>query len=189
MLSQLGALRIELARKLDLIPKDKFNLLWVVEFPFFEYDEDSGEWLAMHHPFTSPLDECLPYLESDKSKVRAKAYDLVLNGIELASGSIRITNPELQNRMFELLGLSHEVAHRKFGFLMDAFKYGAPPHGGMGLGLDRLVMQLLQADSLRDVVAFPKVQNASELMTSAPADVDEAQLRDLGIAIIPQENA
>ncbi len=187
VLTQLGALRIELARKLDLIPKDQYNLLWVVEFPFFEYDEDTGEWLAMHHPFTSPLDECLPYLETDKGKVRAKAYDLVLNGIELASGSIRITNPELQNRMFNLLGLSDEEAHRKFGFLIDAFKYGAPPHGGMGLGLDRLVMQLLQADSLRDVVAFPKVQNASELMTSAPADVDAQQLKDLGIAIVEPE--
>ena len=187
VLTQLGALRIELARKLDLIPKDQYNLLWVVEFPFFEYDEDTGEWLAMHHPFTSPLDECLPYLETDKGKVRAKAYDLVLNGIELASGSIRITNPELQNRMFNLLGLSDEEAHRKFGFLIDAFKYGAPPHGGMGLGLDRLVMQLLQADSLRDVVAFPKVQNASELMTSAPADVDAQQLKDLGIAVVETE--
>ncbi len=187
VLTELGAVRIELAHKLDLIPKDQFNLLWVVEFPFFEYDEETGEWLAMHHPFTAPLDECLPYLETDKSKVRAKAYDLVLNGIELASGSIRITNPELQNRMFRLLGLSDEVAHRKFGFLIDAFKYGAPPHGGMGLGLDRLVMQLLQADSLRDVIAFPKVQNASELMTAAPADVDESQLRDLGIQIAPQE--
>ncbi len=187
VLSQLGSLRIELAKKLNLIPANQFNLLWIVEFPFFEYDEENGEWVAMHHPFTSPLDECLPYLEEDKSKVRAKAYDLVLNGIELASGSIRITNPELQQRMFDLLGMDKETAHRKFGFLMDAFKYGAPPHGGMGLGLDRLVMQLLQAESLRDVVAFPKVQNASELMTSAPADVDEAQLRDLGIAIIPQD--
>lgn len=189
VLTELGTLRTELARKLNLIPKDQYNLLWVVEFPFFEYDEETGEWLAMHHPFTAPLDECLPYLESDKGKVRAKAYDLVLNGIELASGSIRITNPELQNRMFNLLGLSDEEAHRKFGFLIDAFKYGAPPHGGMGLGLDRLVMQLLQADSLRDVVAFPKVQNASELMTSAPADVDEQQLKDLGIAIVPQEKS
>lgn len=138
----------------------------------------------MHHPFTSPLDECLPYLESDKGNVRAKAYDLVLNGTELCSGSIRITNPELQDRIFALLGLSEEEAHNKFGFLLDAFKYGAPPHGGLGLGLDRLVMLMLKKDNLRDVIAFPKVQNASELMTMAPSTVDEKQLKELGIDIV-----
>ncbi|MBQ1517039.1 MAG: aspartate--tRNA ligase [Clostridia bacterium] len=182
VMSILGALRLEAARRLDVI-KDGFNFLWVVEFPFFEFDKDSGEWVAMHHPFTSPTDEALNHLEGDKSKVYAKAYDMVLNGIELSSGSIRITNPDLQKRMFNMLGLSDEEAYRKFGFLTDAFKYGAPPHGGMGIGLDRLVMQMIKASTLRDVVAFPKVQNASELMTNAPSMVDEAQLAELGIAV------
>ena len=180
VLSQLGSLRIEVSNRLG-IEKKGFNLLWIIEFPFFEYDDESGEWLAMHHPFTSPLDECLEYLETDKSKVRAKAYDLVLNGIELSSGSIRITNPELQGRMFALLGMSDEEAHEKFGFLTDAFKYGAPPHGGMGIGLDRLCMQLLECDSLRDVIAFPKVQNAMELMTMCPAPVDKKTLDELAL--------
>ncbi len=180
VLSQLGSLRVEVSNRLG-IEKKGFNLLWIIEFPFFEYDEESGEWLAMHHPFTSPLDECLEYLETDKSKVRAKAYDLVLNGIELSSGSIRITNPELQGRMFALLGMSDEEAHEKFGFLTDAFKYGAPPHGGMGIGLDRLCMQLLECDSLRDVIAFPKVQNAMELMTMCPAPVDKKTLDELAL--------
>ena len=186
-LSVLGALRKEVAEKLDMIPAGKYNLLWITEFPFFEFDEDSGEWLAMHHPFTAPLEECLPYLESDKANVRAKAYDLVLNGIELSSGSIRITDPELQSRIFDLLGLTKEEAYEKFGYLLDAFKYGAPPHGGMGIGLDRLCMQMLEVDSLRDVVAYPKVQNASEPMTECPAKVDDVQLTDLGIATLPQE--
>ena len=180
VLSQLGSLRVEVSGRLG-IEKKGFNLLWIIEFPFFEYDDESGEWLAMHHPFTSPLDECLEYLETDKSKVRAKAYDLVLNGIELSSGSIRITNPELQGRMFALLGMSDEEAHEKFGFLTDAFKYGAPPHGGMGIGLDRLCMQLLECDSLRDVIAFPKVQNAMELMTMCPAPVDKKTLDELAL--------
>lgn len=188
VLPTLGALRCEVAKKLDIIPKDKFNLLWITEFPFFEWDEDLNQFVAMHHPFTSPLDECLPYLESDKANVRAKAYDLVLNGVELSSGSIRITNPELQQRIFSLLGMSEEVAYEKFGFLLDAFKYGAPPHGGMGIGLDRLVMQMLQCETLRDVVAFPKVQNASEPMTECPAVVDEQQLVDLGIAVAENNN-
>ncbi|MBQ2348940.1 MAG: aspartate--tRNA ligase, partial [Clostridia bacterium] len=182
VMSILGALRLEAARRLDVI-KDGFNFLWVVEFPFFEFDKDSGEWVAMHHPFTSPTDEALNHLEGDKSKVYAKAYDMVLNGIELSSGSIRITNPDLQKRMFNMLGLSDEEAYRKFGFLTDAFKYGAPPHGGMGIGLDRLVMQMIKASTLRDVVAFPKVQNASELMTNAPSPVDGDQLSELGIGV------
>ena len=180
-LSCCGSLRNHLAKKLNL-KLEGYRFLWIVEFPFFEYDEESGTWLAMHHPFTSPLDECLDYLETDKGKVRAKCYDLVLNGIELASGSIRITDPTLQNRMFRLLGLSDEEAHEKFGYLTDAFRYGAPPHGGMGLGLDRLVMQMLGCESLRDVVAYPKVQNASELMTDCPAPVDAEQLKILHIA-------
>ena len=184
VLSQLGALRLLTAKKLDIIPRDKFNFLWVLEFPFFDWDEESQEYVAMHHPFTAPMDECLKYLETDKSKVRAKAYDLVLNGTELSSGSIRITDPELQNRIFKLLGLSEEEANRKFGYLLEAFKYGAPPHGGMGIGLDRLVMQMLSAESLRDVIAFPKLQNASEPMTHCPDSVDPKQLEELGITLI-----
>ena len=179
----LGALRQTVAKKLDIVPQDKYNLLWIVEFPFFDWDEELGQFVAMHHPFTAPLEECLPYLESDKANVRATAYDLVLNGIELASGSIRITDPVLQKRIFSLLGLSDEEAYQKFGFLTDAFKYGAPPHGGIGLGLDRLCMQMLRLDTLRDVVAYPKVQNASEPMTECPANVDTAQLDELGIAL------
>ncbi len=185
--SVLGALRQEVAKKLDIIPKDKFNLLWITEFPFFDWDEDAQTWVAMHHPFTSPMDECLEYLETDKAQVRAKAYDLVLNGVELSSGSIRITNPDLQKRMFTLLGLSDEEAYAKFGYLTDAFRYGAPPHGGMGIGLDRLVMQMLGCESLRDVVAYPKVQNASEPMTECPAPVDTIQLDELGIALKTKE--
>ena len=188
VLSVLGALRQEVAKKLDVIPKGQFNFLWITEFPFFDWDEETKQFVAMHHPFTAPMDECLPYLESDKANVRAKAYDLVLNGIELSSGSIRITNPELQGRIFKLLGLSDEEAHEKFGFLTDAFRYGAPPHGGMGLGLDRIVMQMLGCESLRDVVAFPKVQNASEPMTECPARVDGVQLDDLGIALQKSED-
>ncbi len=183
VLPVLGAVRQEAAKKLDIIG-DGYNFLWVVKFPFFEFDKESGEWIAMHHPFTSPTDDCLDKLDGNKGEVYAKAYDMVLNGIELSSGSIRITNPDLQKKMFEMLGLSDEEAYHKFGFLMDAFKYGAPPHGGMGIGLDRLVMQMLGASTLRDVVAFPKVQNASEPMTNAPADVDTQQLIDLGIEVI-----
>ena len=186
--SVLGALRQEVAKKLDIIPQDKFNLLWITEFPFFDWDEDAQTWVAMHHPFTSPMDECLEYLETDKAQVRAKAYDLVLNGVELSSGSIRITNPDLQKRMFSLLGLSDEEAYAKFGYLTDAFRFGAPPHGGMGIGLDRLVMQMLGCESLRDVVAYPKVQNASEPMTECPAAVDKIQLDELGIALKEKED-
>ena len=186
VLTQLGQLRLAVADKLN-IERTGYNLLWIVEFPFFEFDEDLGQFVAMHHPFTAPMDECLPYLESDKANVRAKCYDLVLNGIELSSGSIRITDPVLQNRIFELLGMSDEEAYAKFGFLLDAFRFGAPPHGGMGIGLDRLVMQMLQCETLRDVVAFPKVQNASELMTMAPGSVDEQQLEDLGICLKGKE--
>ncbi len=183
VLSVLGALRLELANKLN-IPREGNHILWITEFPFFEWDEESQTWMAMHHPFTSPLDECIPYLDSDPDKVYAKAYDLVFNGIELASGSIRITDPELQNHMFRALGMSEEEAHQKFGFLLDAFRYGAPPHGGMGIGLDRLVMQMLGAASLRDVIAYPKVQNMTELMTECPSPVDEQQLNELGIALL-----
>ncbi|MBE6805394.1 MAG: aspartate--tRNA ligase [Ruminococcaceae bacterium] len=183
VLSVLGALRLTAAKRLGIIP-DKFNFLWITEFPFFEYNEETGNWDAMHHPFTSPLDECIQYLETAPEKVFAKAYDLVLNGIELSSGSIRITDPELQNKMFKALGLSDEEAHAKFGFLTDAFRFGAPPHGGMGIGLDRLIMLMCGADNLRDVIAFPKVSTSAELMSGAPGNVDEAQLKDLSIAII-----
>ena len=179
--SVLGALRCEVANRLGIIPENLFNFLWITEFPFFDWDEDAQQFVAMHHPFTSPMDECIDYLESDKANVRAKAYDLVLNGIELSSGSIRITDPDLQNRMFSLLGFSEEEAHEKFGYLTDAFKYGAPPHGGMGIGLDRLVMQMVGAETLRDVIAFPKLQNASESMTECPSPVDKLQLDELGI--------
>lgn len=183
VLSILGALRQEVAKKLDIIPKDKFNLLWITEFPFFDFDEELGQFVAMHHPFTAPMDECLDYLETDKAKVRAKAYDLVLNGIELSSGSIRITNPELQSRIFDLLGLSEEEAHEKFGYLLDAFRYGAPPHGGMGIGLDRLCMQLTGSETLRDVVAYPKTKDAAEPMTACPASAADEQLEELGIKV------
>ncbi|MBE6732537.1 MAG: aspartate--tRNA ligase [Ruminococcaceae bacterium] len=179
-LSVLGALRLTVAKRLNIIP-DQFNFLWITEFPFFEYNEETGNWDAMHHPFTSPLDECIEYLDTNPEKVFAKAYDLVLNGVELSSGSIRITDPELQAKMFSALGLTDEEAEQKFGFLTNAFRYGAPPHGGMGIGLDRLVMLMVGAESIRDVIAFPKVANSSELMSGAPAQVDEAQLRDLAI--------
>ncbi len=184
-LSTLGALRLEVARKLNIIPKQN-KFLWITEFPFFEFDEETGTYNAMHHPFTAPLDECVQYLDSAPEKVYAKAYDLVLNGVELSSGSIRITDPELQQKMFAALGLTPQQAEEKFGFLVNAFKYGAPPHGGMGLGLDRLVMLMSQSESLRDVIAFPKVQNASELMSGAPAEVDPQQLQELEIAVAPK---
>ncbi len=183
VLPTLGALRLICAKKLDIIPKDKYNLLWIVEMPFFEYNDETGHWDAMHHPFTMPLDECLEYLDTDPANVRAKCYDLVLNGVELCSGSMRITDRELQEHMFRALGMTDEEIAAKFGFLVDAYKYGAPPHGGLGMGLDRLAMLLCDADSLRDVVAFPKVQNASELMSNCPTEVDEVQLKELHLAI------
>ncbi|MCQ2451015.1 MAG: aspartate--tRNA ligase [Clostridia bacterium] len=186
VLSVLGALRLTVAKKLDIIPK-QYNFLWITEFPFFEYNEETGNWDAMHHPFTAPLDECIPYLDTNPEKVFANAYDLVLNGIELSSGSIRITDPELQAHMFRALGLSDEEANEKFGFLTGAFKYGAPPHGGMGIGLDRICMLMCEAESIRDVIAFPKVANSSELMSGAPANVDKQQLLDLAIAITKDE--
>jgi len=181
-LSVLGGLRQELAKKLGLIDKTLLNFLWIMEFPFFDWDEDSRQFIAMHHPFTSPTDESMAILESDKANVIAKAADLTLNGIELSSGSIRITDSELQARIFALLGLTESEIEQKFGFLMDAFRFGPPPHGGMGLGLDRLVMQILGCESLRDVVAFPKAQNASEPMTECPGPVDDSQWAELGLA-------
>ncbi len=183
VLPVLGALRLKIAKQMDIIPDD-WNFLWITEFPFFEYNDETGHWDAMHHPFTMPLDECLEYLETAPEKVFAKAYDLVLNGTELCSGSIRITDYELQEKMFRALGLTQEEIQAKFGFLVDAYKYAAPPHGGMGIGLDRLSMLLCKADSLRDVVAFPKVKDASELMSDCPSEVDEKQLEELHIKTV-----
>lgn len=183
----LGALRLHVAKKLDIIPENKFNFLWITEFPFFEFDEDSQSYVAMHHPFTMPNDECIRYLESAPEKVFAKAFDLVLNGTELSSGSIRITDFELQQKMFQALGLTDEEIESKFGFLVEAYKYGAPPHGGLGIGLDRLSMLLCGADSLRDVVAFPKVKDASELMSQCPSVVDNKQLEELHIRTVISE--
>ena len=186
VLTTLGSLRLEVADRLG-IERTGYAPLWITEFPFFEWNEETAAWDAMHHPFTAPLDECIEYLESDPAKVYAKAYDLVLNGIELASGSIRITDPALQAQMFKALGLSDEEAEEKFGFLTGAFCYGAPPHGGMGIGLDRLVMQMLGAQTLRDVIAFPKVQNMTEPMTNCPSAVDAEQLKELSLAIVKSE--
>ena len=180
----LGALRLKVGKQIGIVPDSGYNFLWITEFPFFEWDDESESWLAMHHPFTMPMEECLEYLDTDKGKVRAKAYDLVLNGIELCSGSIRITDPELQARMFRLLGLTDKEIEEKFGFLVDAYKYAAPPHGGLGIGLDRLSMLLCGAESLRDVVAFPKVKDASELMSQCPSTVDEKQLEELHIKTV-----
>ena len=186
VLSTLGALRLTVAKRLDIIP-DTFKFLWIVDFPFFEKDEESGEWVAMHHPFTMPKEECIQYLDTDPSKVIAKAYDLTLNGVELSSGSMRITDYELQQKMFRALKLTDEEIEAKFGFLVEAYKYGAPPHGGMGIGLDRVTMLLCGADSLRDVTAFPKVQNAGELMSACPSPVDQESLDVLGIQIRENE--
>ena len=186
-LPTLGALRLKLGKQLDIIPEG-YNFLWITEFPFFEWDEENETWAAMHHPFTMPLDECLDYIDSDPGSVRAKAYDLVLNGVEISSGSIRITDFELQQKMFRRLGLTDEDIQKKFGFLVDAYRYGAPPHGGAALGLDRLAMIMCGADSLRDVVAFPKVQNASELMSGCPAPAEPKALADLALAFTEAEN-
>lgn len=188
-LSVLGALRLIIAKELDIIPQDKWNYLWITEMPFFEQDEETGEWVAMHHPFTMPMEECIEYLDTDKGKVRAKAFDLVLNGTELSSGSMRITDCALQNKMFELLGMEQEEIDAKFGFLVEAYHYASPPHGGMGIGLDRLAMIICGADSLRDVTAFPKVQNASELMSGAPSTIDNIQLDELGIRVVKPEES
>ena len=187
-LPTLGALRQIVAKQLGRIPEG-YHFLWITEFPFFEWDEESGTWVAMHHPFTMPLEECLDYIDTDPARVRARAYDLVLNGVELSSGSIRITDRELQQKMFRRLGLSDEDIQRKFGFLVDAYRYGAPPHGGAALGLDRLTMLMCGADSLRDVVAFPKVQNASELMSGCPSPADEKALQELALAVTEFEKS
>ncbi len=183
----LGALRLELAKQLDLLKKDEYKFLWITEFPLLEYSEEEDRFVAMHHPFTMPMEEDLPYLESDPGRVRAKAYDITLNGNEIGGGSIRIYQSDVQERMFEALGFTKESAHERFGFLLDAFQYGVPPHGGLAYGLDRLVMLMAQVDSIRDVIAFPKVKDASCLMTQAPGLVDEKQLEELSIAVVSQE--
>ncbi|OUP24020.1 aspartate--tRNA ligase [Gemmiger sp. An194] len=183
----LGQVRLEVGRRCELIDPDKFNFLWVVKFPLFEYSEEEGRYMAMHHPFTMPTEDSMDKLESEPGKCYANAYDIVLNGCELGGGSIRINDPALQDRMFKALGFTEEKARESFGFLMDAYKYGAPPHGGMAYGLDRMVMLMLKRDSIRDVIAFPKVQNASELMSGAPETVDEKQLRELSIATVSAE--
>lgn len=183
----LGALRLELAKQLDLLKKDEYKFLWITEFPLLEYSEEEDRFVAMHHPFTMPMEEDLPYLESDPGRVRAKAYDITLNGNEIGGGSIRIYQSDVQERMFEALGFTKESAHERFGFLLDAFQYGVPPHGGLAYGLDRLVMLMAQVDSIRDVIAFPKVKDASCLMTQAPGLVDDKQLEELSIAVVSQE--
>lgn len=177
----LGQLRLELARRLDLIKKDEFNFLWVTEFPLLEYDEEEKRWVAKHHPFTSPMDEDIELLTKDPAKVRSKAYDIVLNGVEIGGGSIRIHDQEIQSTIFNLLGFTKEQAWDRFGFLLEAFKYGTPPHGGLAFGLDRLVMLMAGRNTIRDVIAFPKVQNASCLMTNAPDVVEPKQLKELHI--------
>ncbi len=185
--ASLGALRLKLGDKLGLIDPKKFNLLWVVEFPLLEWSEEENRFVAMHHPFTSPMDEDLPLLDTDPGKVRAKAYDIVLNGNEIGGGSIRIHSTELQSKMFDVIGLSKEQAEARFKFLLEALKYGTPPHGGLAYGLDRVTMLICGAASIRDVIAFPKVQNASCPLTNAPDPVDAKQLEELHIAVVPEE--
>ena len=185
----LGNLRLELARQLDLLKKDDFKFLWVTEFPLLEYSEEENRFVAMHHPFTMPMDEDLQYLDSDPGRVRAKAYDIVLNGVEMGGGSVRIHQSDIQSKMFEVLGFTPERAQEQFGFLLEAFKYGVPPHAGLAYGMDRMVMLMVGADSIRDVIAFPKIKDASCLMMEAPSEVDPKQLEELGIEIAQKEEA
>ncbi len=181
----LGNLRLEVARRLNLLDPKQYNFLWVTEFPLLEYDEEEGRYTAMHHPFTAPMEEDVKYMDTDPGKIRAKAYDIILNGNELGGGSLRIYQKDMQEKMFRLLNISPEEIQTRFGFLLDAFKYGAPPHGGLAFGFDRLVMLMAGADSIREVMAFPKQQNASELMTNAPETVDTKQLDELYISTHP----
>lgn len=183
----LGNLRLELARQMELLDKNEYKFIWITEFPLLEWNEDENRYTAMHHPFTMPMEEDLKYLDTDPGRVRAKAYDIVLNGNEIGGGSVRIFNPEIQSKMFEVLGFTPERAQEQFGFLLTAFKYGVPPHAGLAYGLDRLVMLMAKEDSIRDVIAFPKVKDASDLMTEAPTLVDQKQLDELGLAIVEEE--
>ena len=183
----LGNLRLEIARQLDLLKKDDYRFLWVTEFPLLEYSEEQDRFVAMHHPFTMPMDEDWHLIDSDPGAVRAKAYDIVLNGTEIGGGSVRIHQSDIQSKMFEVLGFTPEKAQDQFGFLLDAFKYGVPPHAGLAYGLDRVVMLMGGCDSIRDVIAFPKVKDASCLMTEAPTPVDPKQLEELGIEVSEQE--
>ncbi len=185
----LGNLRLELAKQMELLSKDEFKFLWVTEFPLVEWNEEAGRYTAMHHPFTMPMEEDLQYLDSDPGRVRAKAYDIVLNGTEIGGGSVRIFSSEIQNKMFEMLGFTPEQAEEQFGFLLSAFKYGVPPHAGLAYGLDRLVMLMAKEDSIRDVIAFPKIKDASDLMSMAPDFVDAKQLEELGIAVVEQKKS
>ena len=179
----LGALRLELGHSLGLIDENQFNFLWVVEFPLLEWSDEEERFVAMHHPFTMPMEEDWQYIDTDPGRVRAKAYDIVLNGVELGGGSVRIHQNDIQEKMFEVLGFTKESAWERFGFLLNAFKYGVPPHAGLAYGLDRLVMLLVKADSIREVIAFPKVKDASCLLTNAPDVVDQKQLDELQIAL------
>ena len=185
----LGALRLHLAKSLDLLKKDDFRFLSVTEFPLLEWSEEQNRFVAMHHPFTMPMEEDLDKIDSDPGAVRAKAYDIVLNGTELGGGSVRIHQDDIQEKMFEVLGFTKERAHEQFGFLLDAFSYGVPPHAGLAYGVDRMIMHMVHADSIRDVIAFPKVKDASDLMSEAPGSVDEKQLEELGIAIVKSEDS
>ncbi len=184
--SVLGALRLEMARQMEILNKDEYKFVWITEFPLLEWSEEENRFTAMHHPFTMPMEEDIPYLESDPGRVRAKAYDIVLNGNEIGGGSVRIFNQEIQSRMFEVLGFTPEQADEQFGFLLNAFKYGVPPHAGLAYGLDRVVMLMAKQDSIRDVIAFPKIKDASDLMTEAPAAVDKKQLEELGLELAEQ---
>ena len=186
--ASLGHLRLELGKRLNLINENEFNFVWVVDFPLFEYNAEEKRWVAMHHPFTSPRDEDLVLMETEPYKVRAKAYDLILNGVEVGGGSIRIHQRDVQELMFKTLGLSSEEAQEKFGFLLDAFEYGVPPHGGIAFGIDRLLMLMAGRNTVRDVIAFPKTQSAMDLMTQAPSSVAMRQLRELHIKINTREN-
>lgn len=183
----LGALRLELARQMELLDKGEYRFLWVTEFPLLEWSEEQDRFVAMHHPFTMPMEEDLKYIDSDPGRVRAKAYDIVLNGVELGGGSVRIFDPEIQSKMFEVLGFTPEQASEQFGFLLTAFKYGVPPHAGLAYGLDRLIMLMAKADSIRDVMAFPKVKDASDLMTDAPTTVEKSQLDELGLEVVEEK--
>ena len=183
----LGALRLELAKQMELLDKNEFKFVWITEFPLLEWSEEENRFVAMHHPFTMPMEEDLQYIDSDPGRVRAKAYDIVLNGNEIGGGSVRIFQDDIQEKMFEVLGFTKEEAYKRFGFLLDAFKYGVPPHAGLAYGLDRLVMLMAKEDSIRDVIAFPKVKDASCLMSEAPDVVDPKQLEELGIAVVAKE--